>query len=173
MLALARARLPGVPLHHADMAELDLGRSFDVVTCLFSSIGFTVTYERLRKAAEALARHVTPGGILLVEPWFSPADWWPHSVHMQVVDEPDLKVACLSRSEVSGTLSRVPMYFTVATPDGVRQFSETLELGLFEVDEYLDAFADAGLDVEHFLDVGLAGRGLYLGTRPQSGDSGS
>jgi hypothetical protein len=155
------------------MAALDLGRTFDVVTCLFSSIGFAVTRDRLNLAVAAMARHVTPGGLLLVEPWFQPADWWPHTVHMQVVDEPDLKIACLSRSEVSGAVSRVPMHFTVATPEGVSQFTETLELGLFEEEEYLDAFADAGLDVEHFLDVGLAGRGLYLGTRPQSGDSGS
>ena len=31
MLAVARDRLPGVPLHRADLAEVDLGRRFDVV----------------------------------------------------------------------------------------------------------------------------------------------
>jgi ubiquinone/menaquinone biosynthesis C-methylase UbiE len=34
LLNVAKARLPGVPLHVADMRTLDLGRIFDVVTCL-------------------------------------------------------------------------------------------------------------------------------------------
>ena len=50
MLAIAAERLPGVPLHEADMVMIDLGREFDVVTCLFSSVGYTVTVERLRQA---------------------------------------------------------------------------------------------------------------------------
>src|SRR5687768_8716119 len=39
MLEVAKQRLPGVPLHVGDMVDFDLGRVFDVVTCLFSSIG--------------------------------------------------------------------------------------------------------------------------------------
>src|SRR6266496_422653 len=37
-LTLARQRLPGIPLHEADMMTLNLGKTFDVVTCLFASI---------------------------------------------------------------------------------------------------------------------------------------
>lgn len=40
MLAVARTRLPGIPLREADMRTIDLGRTFDAVTCLFSSIGY-------------------------------------------------------------------------------------------------------------------------------------
>src|SRR5215472_427999 len=39
MLAIARRRNPGVVFHHAAMADFGLGRTFDVVMCLFSSIG--------------------------------------------------------------------------------------------------------------------------------------
>ena len=34
MIAIARQRLPDVRLHQADMQDFDLGRTFDVVTCL-------------------------------------------------------------------------------------------------------------------------------------------
>src|SRR5438067_8492108 len=40
MLAVAAQTLPGVPLHVGDMRALDLGRTFDAVTCLFSSVGY-------------------------------------------------------------------------------------------------------------------------------------
>src|SRR5215471_3671310 len=40
LLAIARHRNPDVPLHHADMIGFDLGHTFDVVTCLFSAIGY-------------------------------------------------------------------------------------------------------------------------------------
>src|SRR5260221_2002790 len=39
MLAIARRHNPGVAFHHANMVDFDLGHTFDVVMCLFSSIG--------------------------------------------------------------------------------------------------------------------------------------
>ncbi len=50
LLEVARRRLPGVPLHLADMRSFDLGRSFDVVTCLFSSIGYVRSIRGLQRA---------------------------------------------------------------------------------------------------------------------------
>ena len=44
-LAVARARLPGVELHLGDMTTFDLGRTFDAVTCMFSSIGYVGSLE--------------------------------------------------------------------------------------------------------------------------------
>src|SRR5260370_9719656 len=38
MLAVARTRLPGIPLREGDMRALDLGKTFDAVTLLFSSL---------------------------------------------------------------------------------------------------------------------------------------
>ena len=46
LLAFARERLPDVPLHEGDMTAFDLGREFDVVTCLFSSIAYVRTARR-------------------------------------------------------------------------------------------------------------------------------
>jgi SAM-dependent methyltransferase len=39
LLDVARTRLSGVSLTHGDMRTFDLGRYFDAVTCLFSSVG--------------------------------------------------------------------------------------------------------------------------------------
>ena len=75
MLDVAQERLPGVRLHQGDMADFDLGQQFDVVTCLFSSIAYVRTAERLRGAIASMALHLVPGGVLIVEPFFEPAHW--------------------------------------------------------------------------------------------------
>jgi SAM-dependent methyltransferase len=77
LLEIARHRLPGVPLHQGDMIDFDLGREFDVITCLFSSIGYVRTLDNLYKAIGTMADHLLPGGLLLIEPWFTPAAWKP------------------------------------------------------------------------------------------------
>src|SRR5262245_55966766 len=75
MLTIARRRCPDVRFAQADMATLDLGRRFDIVTCLFSAIGYMRSVVQLRKAITAMAEHLEPGGALVVEPWFQPEQW--------------------------------------------------------------------------------------------------
>src|SRR5690242_12139387 len=57
LLKIARGRCPDVPFHQADMVDFDLGKQFDVVTCLFSSIGYAKTVERLDSAIAHIAHH--------------------------------------------------------------------------------------------------------------------
>ena len=57
LIDVARDRLDDVPLQLADMTSFDLGRKFDAVTCLFSSIGYVGTVERLASAIAAMAAH--------------------------------------------------------------------------------------------------------------------
>jgi SAM-dependent methyltransferase len=164
LLATARERLPGVPLHEADMPTLDLGRQFDVVTCLFSSIGYVRTAEGLERATAALARHVAPGGLLVIEPWVLPEAWIPSHVGAVFVDEPGLKIARINAAgEPKDDLLVADMHYLVGTPDGVEHFIERHELGMFTQEQYLGAVRDAGLAAE-WEDEGLMGRGLVLGT---------
>jgi SAM-dependent methyltransferase len=162
LLAVARERLPDLPLHEGDMRDFDLGRRFDAVTCLFSSIGYMLTVPDLDAAVAAMARHLEPGGVLVVEPWLRPeAVVTPH-VGAVFVDEPELKIARVNTIEVDGRRSSFEFHFLVGTPDGVQHFTEPHELRLFTHEEYLAAFNAAGLAAEHD-EEGLMGRGLYTG----------
>lgn len=49
ILEVARKNVEGVVFKRADMATLNLGKKFDVITCLFSSIGYVKTRTNLRK----------------------------------------------------------------------------------------------------------------------------
>lgn len=166
MLGLARKRLPDVPLHEADMASLDLGDCrFDAVVTLFSAVGHLMTVERLNAAVAAMARHLNPGGVLIVEPWLSAEAYRTGKVSANFVNEPDLKVARMTLGERDGMISRMVMHYLVATPDGVSRFSEPMELALYTDAEYTGAFESAGLVTER-LEGGPTGRGLYVGVYP-------
>jgi SAM-dependent methyltransferase len=163
MLAVARERLPAVTFHQGDMADFDLGKRFDAVVCMFSSIGYVKTEKRLRSAAAAFGRHLEPGGVLVVEPWLAPDVWRDRHIGSVFVEEPELRIARMNVPEREGDVSIVEFQYLVGTPDGIERFSERHELGLFTVEQYLDAFRSAGLEVEHD-PVGPMGRGLYVGT---------
>lgn len=163
MLEIARRRCPGVPFHQGDLVDFDLGRTFDVVLCLFSSIGYAKTVARMQQAVQTMARHLRPGGLLVVEPWLTPEVFETGRFDARFVDEPDLKIARITTTSLEGTLSIIDFHYLVGTSDGVAHFTERHEVGLFTHDEYLDAFRDAGISVDFDPD-GFMGRGLYLAT---------
>ena len=163
MLDVARERLPDVELHVGDMVDFDLGQTFDVVTCLFSSIGYVLTVENLERAAATMARHLAPGGVLIVEPWFAPADFDPqHLGRLIVVERPDMHAVRMNGSRTDGTLSSFDFHYMIGRPGTVELRTEVHTLGLFERDTYRAAFEGAGLSVEYDED-GLMGRGLWIG----------
>jgi len=161
-LELARQRNPDVVFHQADMIHFELGRRFDVITCLFSSIGYVRTLENLSRGIHCMAQHVVSGGIVLVEPWFTPDAWHPGTVHAQFIDEPELKIARINASFAEGRLSYFDLHHLVGTPEGTEHFVERHEMGLFEQSEMAAAFENAGLEVSYDKE-GLIGRGLYIG----------
>ncbi len=165
MLRLARKKHPDVVFYRRDMTNFRLTKEFDVVTCLFSAIGHVKTRRRLDLAVRAMARHLKPGGVLVVESWPTPKQWQNGRLGANFVDEPNLKIARFSISKARGRLSVQDLHHLVATPNRIQHFVERLEMGLFTHDEYMDAFRQARLEVTHD-EEGLMGRGLYLGIKP-------
>jgi ubiquinone/menaquinone biosynthesis C-methylase UbiE len=165
MLEAAQKKMPEMKFHQGDMLDFNLGRQFDIITCLFSSIGYVKTVPNMKKAIATMSRHLKPGGVLIIEPWFAPDTWHPGKVYATFVDEPDLKIARINLSGVDGTLSYFVFHYLVGTPEKVQYFDERHELGLFTVDEYKLALHDSDLEVGHDPEW-LNGRGLYLGLKP-------
>lgn len=165
LLAVARERCPDVPFRVADMVDFDLGERFDVVTCLFSAIGYARTDERLDAAIASMARHLAPGGVLLVEPWLDPAEWRPGTIGAVFVDQPELKVARINTPVDPDDGSAIEFHYLVGTPAGTEHFTERHDLGRFTRDDYRRAFESAGLTFD-VNEKGLTGRGLLIGTVP-------
>lgn len=164
LLAVAHQRCPTVPLHHGDMTDFYLPTSFDVVVCLFSSIGYVQTAENLRKAITCFAQHLNPGGLLVLEPWITPEKYWVNKITANFVDQPNLKIAWMYTSQLQGLTSVFDINYLVGTAAGVSNFTERHVMGLWTDTEYRQAIEDAGITV-HYDATGLFGRGMYYGTK--------
>lgn len=161
LLSIAREDFPDLIFHQADMTDFELSRKFDVIACLFSSIGYVKTKDRLDQAIAAMARHLQPNGLLVIEPWLNPDQYWRNKIVANFVDEPDLKISWMYAHELEGTVSVFNIHYLVGTPEGVEHFTERHEVGLFTQEEYTAAFVKASLQVEYDAQ-GLFGRGMYI-----------
>ncbi|MFL5733408.1 MAG: class I SAM-dependent methyltransferase [Chloroflexia bacterium] len=172
MLDIARRKEPDITFHQADMVTFDLGRRFDVITCLGSAIAAVKTLPRLRQTLQSMSHHLHPGGVVIIEPWLIPEVYKEGNLHALLVDRPDLKIARMNISKLEGRVSVLDLHYLVATPEGVQYFTERLDLGLFSHDDYVRAFSEAGLEMEHDAPEGSNGRGLYSGvfqpSKPQA-----
>ncbi|MEY2448926.1 MAG: hypothetical protein QOH79_2402 [Acidimicrobiaceae bacterium] len=148
-----------VPIHVADMDEFDLGERFDAVICLFSAIGYS---RDLPAAIASMARHVSPGGVLIIEPWFTPDEWLPGHLHVLDHEADGVRLIRMSHSGIDGNIATMEMHHLVGTASGVEHLVDTHRMTLFTLDEYEAGFRSAGLSCE--LDhPGPFGRGALIG----------
>jgi ubiquinone/menaquinone biosynthesis C-methylase UbiE len=58
MLGVARKNVKGALFKRADMVRLNLGKEFDVIICLFSSIGYVKTDANVKRTLQNFGRHL-------------------------------------------------------------------------------------------------------------------
>jgi SAM-dependent methyltransferase len=161
---IARAKHPAGRFVVADMSDFQLATRYDAILCLFSSIGYLKTLERVTRALRCFRGHLEPVGVALVEPWLTPEGVKIGPPSTRIAEAPGIRVERVGSMEIDGRMSRLRFEYTIETEWGTRYATEMHELGLFTVDEMLAAFAAAGLAAEH-RPSGLGDRGLYVARR--------
>jgi SAM-dependent methyltransferase len=162
---LSAVKVPGGAFFRADMRDFALDTRYDVVTCLFSAIGYLGSRTSLENTLHRFRAHANPGGLVVVEPWFEPEQWRPGRVTQLVVETEDGLVCRVTHAGQTGATSTVDFHYLIATSTGIEHRSETHRLQLFTRAEMLAAFAAAGLQAEYD-PQGLTGRGLYVAGVP-------
>ena len=158
---IAQRKHPAGRFFEADMADFHLPHRYDAVLCLFSSIGYVRTLDRVGAALRCFREHLLPGGAILVEPWFPPGALDPTRVARNVGEANGVRVSRVSRVAIEGRLSRLNFEYEITDGTGTRRTSEVHELGLFTPAELLAAFEDAGLAADYD-PRGLTDRGLFV-----------
>ena len=155
-------RRTGVKVHRASLDSFDIDERFDAVVCLFSSIGYA---SDLPRAIGSMARHLNPGGILIVEPWLRPDQWV--AGHVQVLDQEagGMRLVRMTMGSVEGSQSILAMHYLVASSSGIEHLVEIHRLTLFTLAEYQSAFFASNLTFE-FDQQGPIGRGALIGLAP-------
>jgi len=166
MLEIARKNLEGVELIEADMITMGLGRRFDVITCLFSTIGYVKTYENLERTLRNFAHHMKPMGLMLIEPWFTEDVYSVGAPFMDTFEDDDVKIARLNVSMKEGNVSVLEMHYLIAERDSeVKHYVGRHELGLFDTDRTLELMREAGFRASYTTEGTPSNRGLYIGIR--------
>jgi len=161
LLAVAREKLPDAQFFEGDMAAFEVGHQYDIVMCLFSSIGYLQTLERVTSALRCFRRHLADDGVIIVEPWFAPGVLKDGPGSTRRAEAGGVHVERTSHTTVDGRLSTLIFEYRFADASGVQVAREVHELGLFTQPEMMACFGEAGLAATHDAS-GLTGRGLYV-----------
>jgi ubiquinone/menaquinone biosynthesis C-methylase UbiE len=145
VLNVARKTVKGVRFKRADMRNLKLRKRFDVILCLFSSIGYVKTKENLKKTLKSFSRHLKPGGVLVIDPWRSKSEFRT-GTHLSTYEAGDFKIAVLAKSQVRGNVSITDDHYLLSEKNGdIQYFVDRHELGLFDGRDMSEAMKEAGM----------------------------
>jgi hypothetical protein len=146
------------------MCDFQLIDQFDAVLCLFSSIAYTKTVERMEQAIANMAGHINPGGMLLLERWITPESWLVGGFNTDTYETDDGFVMRMAHYKPIER-GRLVLEYMIGDSSGISHVTETHEMGWFTHNEYLNAFKKADLNTE-YLEEGLTDRCIYIGRKP-------
>ena len=163
MLAVAKKKVKGITLKKADMTKLKLNKKFDIILCLFSSIGYVKTYAMLEKTIKNFYDHLNTDGIVIIEPWFVNATYKTGSPHILAYDGTDVKIARVDVAKKKGNISYMDMHFLIAERNkDTKHFVDRHELGLFEEKNILRIMKNIGFKPYVLKKGALSRRNTYV-----------
>jgi len=140
------------PLHAHPFQTADrIGRTFDVVTAMFSAVNYLTTYRDIACALGAIGRLLVPGGLFIFDFWNGNAvldGYSPVRVKDVRVDRRRLLRTSETRLDPVGHTAHVH-YTVVILEDGkvVTEFTEDHHLRYYFPQEMVDLLESHGLEV--------------------------
>jgi len=166
MLKIARKNAKGVTFKEADMKTLKLGKQFDVITCLLSSIGYVKTTASLEKTIRNFSKHLKKGGLALIEPSHAKSVYVSGEPRITTYDGKDAKIARVNVTRTRQTTAVLNMHILVAERGkDAKYFVDRHELGLFGVNNTLRVMNAAGLKSKYLKNGLMSGRELFVGIK--------
>lgn len=164
----AKKKLPRIKIAQANMLDFDMGKKYDAVLCLFSSIGYLLTKKNLDRAIANFAKHTKPGGIIIIEPWIMAENFVEGKLSFEQSNSNDnLSVARMGLTEREGNITKLYLHHMVGTSKKIEHFVEEHQLAMYTDVELRDAFAKAALSLDMIINNDT-GRRLYIGVKPLS-----
>jgi SAM-dependent methyltransferase len=165
MIKLSQKKLPNTEFFEANMIDFDLSRKFDVIISLFSAIGYVKTVSRLHKTIKNICRHLNPGGVVIIEPWFTPEEICTHLNDVQFGQYNQISACRMRKTIVENTIATVTTHILISSQSDVKYISNDHKFGLFSRQDFFSAF-DASQLQAHFIEGGITERGVYVATKP-------
>lgn len=153
------------------MDDFQLEGEYDVIMCLFSSIGYLSDGKALAETIRCFAKHLTADGMIIIEPWISPdsMDSFPPA---QLIQEGDIHISRMSSYAIDGDSLKLFLHYLVQDQGEISYFSEEHNMCFFDSDQYKDAFEQSNL-VWAYDPLGLSSkRGLYVAAKNANSKAG-
>ena len=165
MLEVARQKCPNIEFVQNNMTSFNLGKKFDVVTCLFGSIGYLTKEEDLEKAINTFSEHTKQGGVVIIEPMFTKETVRDGAIGINCLDLPEIKIARIGCSRIEGNVAYLNFNFLISTSEGgVEHFIDPNPMSVFPRNSYLSIMEKSGLTTT-FMEPGFIKEGIFIGVK--------
>jgi ubiquinone/menaquinone biosynthesis C-methylase UbiE len=148
MLRIAREKAKNAEFKLDNMQTFDLDEHFDVVICMFSSIGYNTTYADLETTLRNFHRHLHPGGVLIFDTWFHKKGWIEGFMNINTVIEDNLQVARISQSRSKGDVGNFNMVFVIKDRGEIDFEIDQHKLLIIDIDKVKDLMELVGFTTE-------------------------
>ena len=166
MLKVARKKVKGVTFKQAEMARFRLRKQFDVITCLYGGISYALSISELQKTLDNFSRHLKPGGVVIIEPYFTSKQFKPNRPKLSTIETKDIKIARVSLSRRKRNLATREMIIAIADrKNGVFSFEDERDVALFSVEQILAHMERAGFESTHIKNGITKQFDLYIGVK--------
>ena len=153
MIAIARERVPEANYIVGDMSDFDLNEKFDVVICMFSSLGYLTEQEQIDSFFGSVSNHLVDEGLLILDVWNGlgvAKD--PPTSREKVVEDGNLKIVRTSYPDLDmqNFVNNVKFKIQVYEDDKlVDEYGEDHKVRFFlplEIKQYME---DVGIQMLH------------------------
>jgi ubiquinone/menaquinone biosynthesis C-methylase UbiE len=166
MLKIARKNAKGVTFKEADMKTLRLGKQFDVIVCLLSSIGYVKTVASLEKTIQNFSKHLKKGGLALIEPSHTKSFYVNGEPRITTYNGKEAKIARVNVTKMRQVTAVLSMHILIAERGkDAKYFVDNHELGLFGINNTLKIMKAAGLKSKYLKNGLMLGRELLVGIK--------
>ncbi|WP_039455605.1 class I SAM-dependent DNA methyltransferase [Candidatus Jidaibacter acanthamoebae] len=166
MLKIAKKNAQGVIFQKADMTNMNLHKKFDVITCLFSTIGYTSNYTMLKNTWQNFYNHLNEDGIIIVEPWFNKETYKIGYPYMKTYESEEVKIARVNIFECRKNVSILDCQYLIGIKNKkLKVFRDMHELGLFDINKTLKIITNIGLTALYLEPNSLFERGIYIAVK--------
>ncbi|HDL00924.1 MAG TPA: class I SAM-dependent methyltransferase [candidate division Zixibacteria bacterium] len=146
MLKVARKKMKDITFKQAEMELFSMRKRFDIITCLYGGISYTLSVRSLKDTLINFVHHLKPGGVIIIEPYFTDTQFKPNRPKLSTIEHKNIKIARLSLSRRKRNLASRKMIMTIVEKDkGVFSFEDERDVALFSTEQILTNMKRVGL----------------------------
>ncbi len=167
MIDIAKSKVPNARFEVADMTDFSLQSKFDIISCLFSAIGYVQSFRKLVRTLRNFHHHLAEDGLALVEPWVFKKDFRKGTFSIDTYEDEKTKLARMGTSLLTKSRWLVQFHYLIGIDGKIGHTKEIHKMILADYEDYVAGFEQAGYSEIRFLKANewTRERGIFVATK--------